>query len=126
MKKAPWDHIEKYRIKEGEYRSYFGETFGAFTIPYNRVFLKAIASNGDYKKSKLGKEYAWEHVSVSLLYRCPYWEEMCYVKDLFWNEDEAVIQFHPAKDQYVNCHPYTLHLWRPLLKKLPLPPSAMV
>lgn len=39
----------------------------------------------------------WEHVSVSLSNRCPTWEEMCMVKDIFWGEDECVIQFHPPK-----------------------------
>lgn len=33
----------------------------------------------------------WEHVSVSLSNRCPTWEEMCMVKDIFWGEDECVI-----------------------------------
>lgn len=37
----------------------------------------------------------WEHVSVSLSNRCPTWEEMCMVKDIFWGEDECVIQFRP-------------------------------
>ena len=29
----------------------------------------------------------WEHVSVSLARRCPTWEEMCMVKDIFWGEE---------------------------------------
>lgn len=54
----------------------------------------------------------WEHVSVSLHNRCPTWDEMCFVKDLFWGEDDLVVQMHPPKDDYVNYHPYCLHLWR--------------
>jgi len=53
-----------------------------------------------------------EHVSVSLARRCPTWDEMCMIKDIFWNDDECVIQFHPPKSQYVNVHPYCLHMWR--------------
>jgi hypothetical protein len=65
----------------------------------------------------------WEHVSVSG-WRCPNWEEMCYVKDLFWYEEELVVQFHPPKSRYINCHPTCLHLWA--RKDVPQPPSDLV
>lgn len=65
--------------------------------------LRCIASDGE----------GWEHVSVSLNRpRCPKWEEMCFVKNVFWNHTDAVIQIHPPASEYVNCHEYTLHLWR--------------
>jgi len=54
----------------------------------------------------------WEHVSVSLPHRCLTWEEMCIIKAMFWSEDDFVVQMHPVKDDYVNNHPYCLHLWR--------------
>ena len=76
-------------------------------------------------------EGGYEHVSVSLrrrerreikpVDRCPTWGEMCYIKDLFWKDDEEVIQYHPAKSEYVNLSSYCLHLWRPLLERIPLP-----
>lgn len=68
----------------------------------------------------------WEHVSISFKYRCPTWEEMCQVKDMFFREDECVVQYHPAKSEYVNRHPYCLHLWRPLIKDMPTPPTQFV
>ena len=70
----------------------------------------------------------WEHVSVSTPERCPTWEEMCWIKDLFWDEEETVVQYHPPKSRYVNMHPFTLHLWRPTRSKdrLPFPPSNLV
>ena len=68
----------------------------------------------------------WEHVSVSHQNRVPTWEEMCMVKDIFFYDEEAVIQYHPSKSQYVNKHPYTLHLWRPTGIKLPMPPKEFV
>ena len=68
----------------------------------------------------------WEHVSVSLKKRCPTWDEMCLVKDLFWAEDECVVQFHPPKAEYVNCHPYCLHLWKRVGAEYELPPSIFV
>jgi hypothetical protein len=70
--------------------------------------------------------YDWEHVSVSFTYRCPVWEEMCKVKDIFFNEEESVVQYHPPKSNYVNHHPYCLHLWKPLKEKIPLPPKHFV
>ena len=54
----------------------------------------------------------WEHVSVSLPDRCPTWEEMSFIKNLFWDEEDFVIQIHPAGSDYVDLHPYCLHLWR--------------
>jgi hypothetical protein len=68
----------------------------------------------------------WEHVSVSLHHRCPTWDEMVFVKSLFWSDDECVIQYHPPKSEYVNCHPYCLHLWKPIDVAIPMPPTYMV
>lgn len=68
----------------------------------------------------------WEHVSVSGARSCPPWEAMCFVKDLFWKPEEEVMQLHPPKSQYINNHPYCLHLWRPIAAVIPLPPKIMV
>jgi len=59
-----------------------------------------------------GKE--WEHVSVTIvnIKRCPTWEEMCFIKDLFWDNEDFVVQMHPPTEDYINCHPFCLHLWR--------------
>lgn len=68
----------------------------------------------------------WDHVSVSLVNRCPKWDEMCFVKDFFFHPDECVIQYHPSKSNYVNNHPYCLHLWRPQNADVPIPPKSYV
>jgi len=73
------------------------------TVLRNGPLLRCIASDGE----------GWEHVSVSTATRTPIWEEMCLVKDLFWEDEDEVVQYHPAKSDYVNCHPFCLHLWRP-------------
>lgn len=78
--------------------------------------LRAIASDGG----------GWEHVSVSRSDRCPTWEEMCQVKALFWDGDDCVVQYHPPETDYVNNHPYCLHMWRPTEEAMPAPPSWMV
>lgn len=68
----------------------------------------------------------FEHCSVSMPTRCPSWEQMCAIKDVFWNDDEVCMQLHPAKKDYVNNHPYCLHIWKPINEKIPLPPTSIV
>ena len=68
----------------------------------------------------------WKHVSVSLARRCPTWEEMCMVKDIFWGEEECVVQFHPPRSEYVNRHPYCLHLWKKIGEEYETPPKEYV
>jgi len=89
---------------------------GAFIIIFEGRELQCIASDGE----------GWDHVSVSLSNRCPNWREMSYIKNLFWDEEDTVIQFHPPKSEYINNLPYCLHLWRPQDIKIPLPPSILV
>lgn len=57
-------------------------------------------------------EDGWEHVSVFNPERMPTWNEMCAVKDVFWNEDEECIQIHPKRKEYVNILDTCLHIWR--------------
>jgi len=84
--------------------------------------LMAFLSHPNYKTHDIAIIAGWnedgkngcimEHVSVSLRRRCPTWDEMSMIKDVFWEDDELVVQFHPPKSQYVNIHPNCLHLWR--------------
>lgn len=114
--------VEAGRWTHGAWASPKGSDYGAFEIhgPCGQR-LKIIASPGDANES-----IPWEHVSVSCYNRCPNWTEMCFVKDLFWDAEEAVMQLHPPKSDYVNQHPYCLHLWKPLNQEIPLPPSIAV
>lgn len=91
---------------------------GRFFIMLNGIKFCIIASDG------LG----WEHVSVSIpgAKRCPTWEEMCAIKNLFWDPEETVVQYHPRASQYVNCHPYVLHLWKPVGEEIKTPPAILV
>jgi hypothetical protein len=76
----------------------------------------------------------WEHVSVHAYKdhgrrfqeRTPTWKEMHYVKTLCWDDDDVVMQLHPMKREYVNCHPHVLHLWRPVDVTIPTPPKMFV
>lgn len=108
---------EAHRIKNGRMASSAGED-GAFEFIIDGLEFFCIASTG----------FGWEHVSVSLKgrKRCPTWEQMCKVKAMFWPEDACVVQYHPQSSEYVNVHPYCLHLWRPLQAEIPQPPRWMV
>ena len=113
----------QYRIKNGAMgsNSSIGNN-GAFILPITdrKTNCKMIAIASD--------QAGWEHVSVSFNKRCPTWEEMCKVKDMFWGENDVVIQLHPPKKDYVNNHPYCLHLWRKAgtNEYTELPPKKMV
>ena len=53
----------------------------------------------------------WVHVSCSRPNRIPSWEELRLVKDTFVGRDRKAIQVLPSDAEYVNAHPYVLHLW---------------
>lgn len=36
------------------------------------------------------------------------------------------MQLHPKKEEYVNNMPYCLHIWKPIDKEIPTPPSVLV
>lgn len=109
---------ERYRILAGIAASTMANgNNGAFSVALKhgqQVFV--IASDG----------MGWEHVSVSRRDRCPTWDEMCQVKALFWSDEDCVVQFHPPKRDYVNNHPYCLHLWRLQGGEFPRPDSILV
>jgi len=99
--------------------SNYGDGFnGAFMImtPSGNQLI-VIASDGG----------GWDHVSVSITgkERLPSWDEMKYVKDLFFGDDETVVQFLPKKDAYIS-HAQVLHLWKKHGFEYELPPAIFV
>ncbi len=68
----------------------------------------------------------WEHLSVSMPRKCPTWEQMCRMKDIFWRDDEVCVEYHPRRSDYVNIHPFCLHIWKPINKVIPTPPKILV
>lgn len=93
---------------------------GAFKVFVNGRSFFVVSSDGG----------GWEHVSVSPGSRtrksCPTWEEMCAIKDMFFEPEECVVQYHPPRSEYVNNHPYCLHLWRSTETEIPRPPMEFV
>jgi hypothetical protein len=100
---------------------------GAFVVPsveagWELVFL---ASDGE----------GWDHVSARAQRtgdpsksRIPTWREMVFLKGVCWDDDDVVMQLHPRRADYVDCHPHVLHLWRPTTPgvTIPTPPRAFV
>jgi hypothetical protein len=119
MKENLSSKFEEGRIREGYYASdkSYG-CMGAFIVqgPCGEK-LRIVSSGG---------QNGWEHVSVSIERRIPNWQEMCFVKEAFWNDDECVMQLHPPKSDYINLHPNCLHLWCPMDELIPMPPNLMV
>lgn len=118
MRARPTKALEKHRVRTGMFKSdrSYGNN-GKFEIlgPYKNI-LTVVISDG----------MGWDHVSVSLPNRTPRWGEMCFIKDLFFEEEEVVIQFHPPKSKYIDNHPHCLHMWKPHKFTIPMPPTSMV
>lgn len=120
---------EIYRMKIGAMGSdaSYGN-HGVFIVPVEEVedgvkYYQVIASCG----------MGWEHVSVILVDEkkhpsniMPSWEDMCFLKEMFWGDNDCVVQYHPPKSEYVNNHKFCLHLWRPTKMILPMPDSILV
>ena len=68
----------------------------------------------------------WEHLSVSTPTKTPTWEQMCMMKEIFFEAEEVCVEYHPKKSEYVNNHSHCLHIWKPIDKELPTPPSILV
>lgn len=123
MRPLPWTKVEKFRFITPDRPHQKGDPFGFFMVPYRTnkmvINLRVMASTGD-------DIVKWEHVSVSCENRCPTWEEMDYIKNLFWGDEETVMQLHVPRSEHKNYHPYCLHLWKPTTIEIPRPPNFTV
>lgn len=106
------DNLKKAGIKKVQ----IGIDGGACQLPSGRTIIWSFGGG-------------WEHVSINDKHTTPTWEDMCELKDIFWSEEETVVQYHPAKSEYVNNLKHCLHLWKPIEEytgKLPIPDSILV
>lgn len=126
MRQPPNARIEPYRVRTGILRSRLHDgNNGAFEIPLD------VAGHPTLLLCLANDVQGWEHVSVRAVEsgnrsRIPTYWEMQFIKEHFWTDDEVVMQLHVAKKDHLNLHPHVLHLWRPIDKVIPLPPSKMV
>lgn len=124
MKKFVPLTIQANRVRSGPMSS--DESYGLAgmfkLLAPNGALLLAVSSGPANRENDTG----WEHVSVSAERRTPTWEEMVWIKDLFWAKDECVVQYHPPESEYVNFHPHCLHMWKPVGMAIPMPQSLLV
>lgn len=109
----------RWRIKTGVMGS--DDTYGwngAFIVPVGGQMWQVILADGG----------GWRHLSVTNAqkHQLPSWEVMCRMKELFFDDEAWVVQFHPPRAAYVNDHPYVLHLWESLNETQPIPLIVMV
>ncbi len=117
-------HLDDKRVRLvhdlGELSYGNDEHNGCFVLPNPRGAsepeLRVIATDGQ----------GWDHVSVSTRSRTPTWEEMAFIRDLFFEQSEIPVQFGPPRALYVNVHPYCLHWWRNQSVVYDLPPIRLV
>lgn len=122
--KVPNEH----RLRSGLYGSDDSLTDGgAFMVP-GPSLGPSVRPNGRLLRVIAGVGFGWEHVSVSVdaEQRCPTWEEMDHVKRMFWDDSDCVAQLHVPRSDWINMHPYTLHLWRQVGHEWARPASWMV
>lgn len=124
--------IEQYRVKEAGMPPPGSGRHGVFAIPINspiNTVAYCIATEG------MKNEAEWEHVSVSIAFRniagnemkrTPRWEEMEAIKQLFWEDEECVIQYHPPRSVYINDCNFCLHMWKPWGDNVKMPATNMV
>jgi len=122
--KKDWKHLERYRLADPP--SPPREHYGAFSILFNGKRLNVIATDG------VDPAEVWEHVScycydpVFRKQQTPTWEQMAHIASLFWEDDECLVQYRPAKPDYVNVHEHVLHWWKPTHIFFPTPPKDCV
>jgi hypothetical protein len=87
---------------------------------------RMVAGDSAGNRKVISVSTGWEHVSLETDHRTPTWEEMCFVKNLFWEPEECAVEYHPPASQYVRANPYRLHLWRPKHATIPIPSVAIV
>ena len=118
--------LSSSRVTEGPFASSeIDGLAGVFIFTSDDFRLKVISSGPANDVNK-----GWEHVSVSMMHvelgeMLPEWNTMKFVKELFWDDEETVLQFHPKKSEYVNVHDGVLHLWKPPYE-VALPPKEFV
>lgn len=96
--------LEEFKDSVGLEIKSTGEDGGAGIVRHGKLYGTVIWSTGG----------GWDHVSVAPFRHSytPTWDDMCWLKSVFFEPDEWAVQFHPAESEYVNIMPNCLHLWR--------------
>lgn len=81
-------------------------TFGPGRHFWRQDGLSVIVTGGLHSDGR-----KWLHFSVARPDRLPTWDDLKETKRLFLGPERKAIQVIPKDSQYVNIHPYCLHLF---------------
>jgi len=103
------------RMREIRRNPRISKAEGSCNMGSAEITLNGWAGSVVWSVDRADNGTVWEHVSVSPydLGHTPTWDEMCEVKDIFFEDEEEAVQFHPKKSDYVNLQKNCLHIWRP-------------
>lgn len=112
--------LDEYRVKHPYWPQ--TDTSGVFKVMVKQRAFVILAS-----VDNIGEDGVWEHISVTPKNqkRCPTWDEMCAIKNMFFDPEEECVEFHPKASTYVNSNEYCLHIWRPANDNLRCPAENM-
>jgi hypothetical protein len=68
--------------------------------------LQTVILSGGYRD-----DVPWLHVSTAWSNRLPSFEELREVREVFFDDALVAVQVFPPKAEYINVHPYCLHLY---------------
>lgn len=85
---------------------YEGEAFGTEAYRNKTQGLLVLVSVSIMEN---GEKFL--HVSVSRRSRLPSWDDLKRVKAAFIGEEREAVHVLPKASDYINLHPYCLHLW---------------
>ena len=115
MKTKVDDQLERGRVIRGPLATTVNDGLcGLFVLksPIDRKPLVVLSWPAGLTDDVTAK---WDHVAVARKSRTPNWPEMCFVKSLFFDYTETVVQFHPAQSDAIGDKgglSRSLHLWR--------------
>lgn len=92
-------------------------------LPSNYELLEDYTNAGYYRRHDgmtvitevaIYDKRMWLHVSCAFATRLPDWADLREVKTVFVGPKRMALSIMPSEAEYVNIHPYVLHLWCPL------------
>lgn len=92
------------------------QAFGDGSAYQNRNGLRVLVTTAPFPD---GRE--WMHISLSRADRLPSHDDLKHAKETFAGNNRYAYQVFPPVKEYVNIHPFCLHLWVPLTGEPPLP-----
>ena len=109
----------RWRVRTGKLAS--DDSYG-----FNGCFL--VPLEGELWHVILGDGMGFRHLSVTNAQKkiLPSWTVLTRLRDAFFDDSSWVVQYLPPKDQYVDDHPFCLHLWESIDEPMPHPLIVMV